>query len=145
MESPIYYAPIIMQNMLFFIFIAIFECSYQNSYFSILLRKFQELAAVLHDFVIAAPTELALFYRSSNLWASSIQLTSENVMVFMYRWMRSPRKCFLILLSVQFILLFSFEKIASTLVSYSTTLVMNFSPILLEHIPVCFINICSAI
>ena len=98
-----------------------------------------------HDFLIPVLIDLALFFRSDNLWASILRLTSENVLVFMYRWMRSSRIFFIISLSAWFILLFNLKTFASTPVSSSTALVMRWPSILLEDFSACFLNICSAI
>ena len=96
-----------------------------------------------HDFLIPVLSDLALFFRSNNLWASILLLTSENALVFMYRWMRSSRIFFVISLSVWFILLFHFEKFASTPVSSSTALVMSWPSISLEGVSVCFKHLLS--
>ena len=98
-----------------------------------------------HDFLIPVLIDLALFFRSNNLWASILLLTSKNVLVFMYRWIRSSRIFFVISLSLWFILLFNFEKFASTPVSCSTALVLSWPSTLLKHVSMCFLNIFLAI
>ena len=141
MGSFIYHPPIILQNMLFFLFvaaIAVFDCSYQNSCICILLRTFQKLAGVSHDFLIPVLSDLALFFWSNNLWASILHLTTENVLVFMYRWIKSSRIFFVISFSAWFILHFNFEKFASTPVSSSIALVMRWPSISLEDVSMCF-------
>ena len=122
--------------------IAVFESFYQNSCFCILLRKFQKLAGVSHDFLISVLSHPAFFCWSNKLWASILLLTSEKILVFIYRWMGSSRIFFVVPLSAWFMLPFNFEKFASTPVSSITSLVMSWPSVLLAGVSVCFLNIC---
>ena len=72
--------------------VAVFKC--------ILPRKFQELAGVSHDFLVAVLSDLALFFWSNKLWASILLLTSKHVLALMYKWTRSSRILLVISLSV---------------------------------------------
>lgn len=55
------------QNMLA-ITVAFSLCSYENSYFFIFVRNFQEISRVSKNFSISFFNFLVLFFRSNNLW-----------------------------------------------------------------------------
>lgn len=132
MDRSIYYPPIKLQRIFFRNF------RYQNTYFWIPLRTFQDLVGVSLDNLIAVLTDLTL---KQCLVGFILLLNSENVLIFVYRWTRSSRTFFLISLSAQFILFFNFEKFARG----TSVLVMSWPSIFLSHVSVCFWNFCLAV